>query len=1201
MRNNATFYLLLVCITLLLSHKSFAQQPWQIEHSKLNSPYFTTENSKPNPTSFDNMVGATGGKEIGNAHFNGFNAKGVINSFRSFHLMEADFGDSFFPKEKVLNTIDCDCEDMYKYWCKQKEDKKCPNSNPTSNTYGFRQYKTDYCAYKNDTLKFDMREVYAAIETQIPIKPSYCYDRDEVGNCLGADPNPCMTLDGRQNLPGRKFPNKWYTREEWGWNDESIQENAFNYFKGFAASFCPADTSKDCVVDVLEVGNEPWGDNTPGRAGYHAILRGAVQAFKAVYGEDKSKWRMKISAAALDARFACHNAPNQYVHEMIPNDAGVKDYIDYLNVHNYAFTKTPCGVEVDDLKLEYTPESPNGGFLALKNMDEWRRRNGMEHARINITEFGWNSDKEECNFGVGEINQAAYIMRANLVASRFGIHKVFNYPLIDLPKVYNVEKARLESVETPLYCTTGLIATGGKKKLSFYATETMVKKLAGKNFIKAISENYTQEGQVFTFLLGEYDSQTKESKPTHIVAWRASNLGTSDNSSRDYPKRDSELGRSLTTLTLPSSNMKIDGGADYFYLGWDGGKPTKIGNGIVHQNGLAANQVKVDLSGLPIVIPIKDGGCRYDQNGNIDNCSNDATMPGNPNTGNEGTSITCGSINITYGSNWIKWTGKDNLNYPKVELVNITNNQYNVAKVCPSNCGNSQTFTDLEGGDYILKIFDPNWILACNLGYDKKIKLPGGNGNPPTTNPCADSGGDADNDGICAWNDCNDDDPNYPKQAGTPCNDGNPNTQNDKIQADGCSCLGESNPTNNDLSSIDCDEVKVRYGNGQITFEGNPNKSYHFKYQLKKDPYTQKDCHNCGSNKTFSGLVDGPYEITIDYKVCRTTELKASNNDCEDNDGDGVCNDQDCAPWNNALPKPVGSPCDDYNPNTQDDKILADGCTCEGTATDNNNLATKSCGELTIRYGNGTIEMSGQPNKAYKFSINDMNNGWKEVFSCWSNCGSSKKITGLRASKYKVKIYDGANICDKEIVLSNSAGSRSLPTDLIELGTRVNAQIIHLDWAAGRLDDTESFVIEKSLDGINFKPIEIITPFTSNAKDNGPDYGINYYRIKQQFLDGGSRYSPIRQEAYYLDESAITIYPNPAAFVVNISTGHFSNLEGEILIFNRLGYEVANKKLQQTGEIISFDTSNFTSGVYFLVIKPKNGKIQTRQFMVANE
>ena len=1201
MRNKPTLHLFIFCITLLSVLESTAQQPWQIEHSKLTSPYFSTENSKPNPTSFDNMVGATGGKEIGNAYFNGFNAKGVINSFRSFHLMEADFGDTFFPKEKILNTIECDCEqDIFEFWCKEKRDKKCPNSNPTSNTYGFWQYKTDYCAYKNHK-DFKIREVYAAIETQIPIKPSYCYDRDGVGNCINEDPNPCMILDGRQNMPGRKFPDKWYTREEWGWNDESIQQNAFNYFESFAASFCPADTSKSCVVDVLEIGNEPWGQNTPGRAGYHAILRGAVQAFKKVYGEDKSKWRMKLSAAALDARFACHNAPNQYVHEMIPNDASIKDYIDYLNVHNYPFIKTPCGVEVDNLKLEYTPESPNGGFMALKNMDEWRRRNGMEHARINITEFGWNSDKEECNFGVGEINQAAYIMRANLLASRFGIHKVFNYPLIDLPKVYNEEKERVESVETPLYCTTGLIARGGKKKLSFYATETMVKKLAGKHFIKAINEDYMNEDQLFSFLLGEYNAQTGESTPTHIVAWRASDLGTSDNNSRDYPKRDSELGRSLTTLTLPSSNMKIDGGADYFYLGWDGGNPTRIGNAIVNQNGTAGHQVKVDLSGLPIVIPIKDGGCRYDKNGDIDNCSNDATMPGNPNPDNE-TSVTCGSINITYGSNWIKWTGKNDVNYPKVELVDITNNQYKIAKVCPSNCGNSQTFTDLESGDYILKIFDPNWVLDCNLGYDKKIKLSGGIGNPPTTNPCDNSGGDADNDGVCKWDDCNDNDPDYPKQPGTPCNDGNPNTQNDKIQADGCTCEGEASSNSNNLSSFQCDEVTIRYGNGQITFEGQPDKSYHFKYQLKKSPYTKKDCHNCGSNKTYNGLVDGLYEITVNYQSCRTIELSANGgNSCDDNDGDGVCNDQDCAPWDNTLPKPVGTTCNDYDPSTQNDKIQANGCTCKGTPVGSDGLSTKTCGEITIRYGVGIIEMVGAPNKSYKFSINDMNNGWKEVFSCWSNCGSSKKVTGLRASKYKVKIYGGQNTCDLEITLPNPASSRSLPNDLIELGTSVQSQTIQLDWVAGRLPDTENFVVEKSMDGLNFKAISTINPYTTHTVDNGPDYGINYYRIKQQFLSGRSRYSPIQKETYYLDESSISIYPNPTTSVINVNIGQFSDLEGALIIFNRSGYEMANKKLEQAGKVASFNTNNFASGIYFLVIQPRQGKAFTRQFMVTNE
>jgi len=69
MRNKPTFYLLLICITFISLSTSFAQQPWQIEHSQLNSPYFATENSKPNPTAFDNMFGATGGKEIGNAQW----------------------------------------------------------------------------------------------------------------------------------------------------------------------------------------------------------------------------------------------------------------------------------------------------------------------------------------------------------------------------------------------------------------------------------------------------------------------------------------------------------------------------------------------------------------------------------------------------------------------------------------------------------------------------------------------------------------------------------------------------------------------------------------------------------------------------------------------------------------------------------------------------------------------------------------------------------------------------------------------------------------------------------------------------------------------------------------------------------------------------------------------------------------------------
>lgn len=49
---------------------------------------------------------------------------------------------------------------------------------------------------------------------------------------------------------------------------------------------------------------------------------------------------------------------------------------------------------------------------------------------------------------------------------------------------------------------------------------------------------------------------------------------------------------------------------------------------------------------------------------------------------------------------------------------------------------------------------------------------------------------DADNDGVCAENDCDDNDPNIPAEFGISCDDGNPNTTEDRIQIDGCTCAG---------------------------------------------------------------------------------------------------------------------------------------------------------------------------------------------------------------------------------------------------------------------------------------------------------------------------------------------------------------------------------------------------------------------------
>ena len=76
------------------------------------------------------------------------------------------------------------------------------------------------------------------------------------------------------------------------------------------------------------------------------------------------------------------------------------------------------------------------------------------------------------------------------------------------------------------------------------------------------------------------------------------------------------------------------------------------------------------------------------------------------------------------------------------------------------------------------------------------------------TIPCL---SDSDNDGVCDDVDCAINDPNFPALPGTACDDGNPATQGDAIQSDGCTCLGNEGGTAN------CEDVLFVGGESIIT------------------------------------------------------------------------------------------------------------------------------------------------------------------------------------------------------------------------------------------------------------------------------------------------------------------------------------------------------------------------------------------------
>ncbi len=162
---------------------------------------------------------------------------------------------------------------------------------------------------------------------------------------------------------------------------------------------------------------------------------------------------------------------------------------------------------------------------------------------------------------------------------------------------------------------------------------------------------------------------------------------------------------------------------------------------------------------------------------------------------------------------------------------------------------------------------------------------------------------DADSDGVCADQDCNDNNANLPASPGTRCNDNNANTTNDVILADGCTCRG----TVPACTDADNDGVCA----DQDCNDNNAN--------LPASPGTR--CNDANANTTND-------VILADGCTCRGT-IPA----CTDADNDGVCADQDCNDNNANLPASAGTRCNDNNANTTNDVILADGCTCQGVVT----------------------------------------------------------------------------------------------------------------------------------------------------------------------------------------------------------------------------------------------------------------------------
>jgi len=86
---------------------------------------------------------------------------------------------------------------------------------------------------------------------------------------------------------------------------------------------------------------------------------------------------------------------------------------------------------------------------------------------------------------------------------------------------------------------------------------------------------------------------------------------------------------------------------------------------------------------------------------------------GTPPTEATGEVEACGDVQITYGNGQIEMAGVAGENY--YFKVNAIDQGWAVVHGCSSDCGSTQTATDLAPGRYIITIFDANWTAHCKL------------------------------------------------------------------------------------------------------------------------------------------------------------------------------------------------------------------------------------------------------------------------------------------------------------------------------------------------------------------------------------------------------------------------------------------------------------------------------------------------------
>jgi len=167
---------------------------------------------------------------------------------------------------------------------------------------------------------------------------------------------------------------------------------------------------------------------------------------------------------------------------------------------------------------------------------------------------------------------------------------------------------------------------------------------------------------------------------------------------------------------------------------------------------------------------------------------------------------------------------------------------------------------------------------------------------------------------------------------------------------------------------------------------------------------------------------------------------------------------------------------------------------------------------------------------------------------------------------------------------------------------------VSLNWVTNTAYKNESFLIERSDNGVNFEVIDKIESrydlwnmhYNYSEMDASPLLGKSFYRIKKMHYDGSFTYSKIRAIEFNLDIDAFTVFPNPSAGDVYVGLRNYIGSNAQVSIYNNLGELMNIQNVAAIGEDpIRFSVNGYPSGLYLITVKVEGRKLMTEKLIVS--